>query len=691
MKDLKKKKLSDFPQTAAALKKEDYNDLVRALQYHGNRYYTMDDPEISDADYDALFKLLKQVEEENPDWAGPDSPSLKVGGEVRKNFPSVSHDPPMLSLDNITEEGELGDFHERVLKNLPSAQPVEYHGELKFDGLAVELVYEKGLLVSGSTRGDGETGEDITHNIRTVRNVPLRLLTDAPPEVISIRGECVMTYEAFEKLNQELTKQDKKLFANPRNAAAGSLRQQDSRITASRDLFFFPYALGKITESPASAAWKKCPHRQSEIYSAYFPALGFQVSPEVTSGGIEKIERHFQRIMEIRSQLKYDVDGLVVKVDDLSLWEQLGSTSRFPRYAVAYKFPARSGITQLLDVGFQTGRTGLITPVAILKPVNVGGVIIKRATLHNKKEIERLGVSINDLVEVIRAGDVIPKIEKVIRGGQDRRPVKFPENCPECGQGLAHEDIFVRCINKNCRGRNVSLLKYFVSKSGLDIEGLGSEWVEKLYDLGKIKDFADIFLLKEADLQGIEGMGEILCNNMLSSISQKRAVELDVFIKALGIPNAGSHIAEVLAEKFLTLDQLVQAAEEDLNSIPEIGPVIAASVTGYFKDKENRAIIQKLMDADFSVLAKAPQTKKGGLPFQGEVFVFTGTLQSLKREEAQKLAKSLGAKTTGSVSKSTTCVVYGESAGSKLTKARELGVKTWTEDEFLEEVKKSKP
>jgi len=684
-----KKRRGDFKSKVDLFDRQDYAELVHCLQYHGHRYYTLDDPEISDHEYDQLYLLLTEIEKENPQWIAPDSPSLKVGGEIKKIFESVEHNPAMLSLDNITDEASLFDFHQRILKVLGGNFIPEYHAELKFDGLAVDLIYENGLLVSGSTRGDGNFGEDVTHNIRTIQNVPLKLMMENPPAKISIRGEVVMPYESFEMLNKELEGQQKKLFANPRNAASGSLRQQDSRLTASRDLYFFPYGVGKIQEKNNPETGYLFPQQQSEVYADYFPALGFKVSPDVKKGSIEAMAAHFTYIMQKRSQLKYDIDGIVVKLNDLSKWTLLGMTSKSPRYAIAYKFPARSGITEISGVVFQTGRTGVVTPVANLKPVNVGGVVIKRATLHNIREMERLNIHIGDTVEVIRAGDVIPKVEKVIHSSENSIAIKIPEKCPECSDKLIHEDIYIRCPNKNCRGRKVGLLKYFVSRDGLDIEGLGAEWVEKLFDLKKISDYADIFYLKETDLTEIEGMGEILRGNMLHSIEQRKTVPLDVFIKSLGISNVGPRTAEILAENFYTLQSFFSVSEESLNAIHEIGPVIASCVFEYFQDAENQKTIWKLLKTGFQAL-DAEKKENLDLPLKNETFVFTGTMESMTREESQKLVKKYGAKTAGSVSNLTTVVVFGENAGSKLKKADGLGIKKMSEAEFLQLVEKLK-
>ena len=683
-----KTKLKEYPNETSSFKIKDYNELVEALQFHGTKYYTFDEPLISDGEYDDMTRLLLKVEEENSEWVRDDSPSRKVGGEIIKNFPTAKHEPPMLSLDNCLNQEELLDFETRLKKQLTSMgvessdiETLEYHGELKYDGLAVELVYENGLLVTGSTRGDGETGEDITHNIRTVNNVPLRLMFSEPPSFVSIRGEVVMTIQAFERLNQELEENDKKVFANPRNAAAGSLRQQNSAITAKRDLMFFPYAVGRVEETPASLKANKRPTKQSNTHLEYLTAAGFGISSLNRQGPLNTMVELYEHLYATRAGLEFDIDGLVIKCDRIDWWELAGATAKSPRYAIAWKFPAKAAISELEEVSFQVGRTGVITPVGHLKPVNIGGVMVKRASLHNANEVERLGLQLHDTVEVIRAGDVIPKVEKVISSDPKRaRPIEFPELCPACSQKVVREDVFIRCTNENCKGQLLASLKYFVSKAGLDIDGFGIEWIEKLFDLKIIADMADIFLLNEDNLQDIPGMAEISRKNLLDAVQSRLKVPFDIFLRSLGILNVGTRIAEVLADSFENLDELILADEESLVAIHEIGPSIAHSVISYFK--KNKELLNKLFQSGFTI-EYLPKNKKNKGPVAGKSIVFTGTLVQMTREEAQILAKKHGARATGSVSKSTDFLVAGEKAGSKLEKANKLEVKVLTEDEFL--------
>lgn len=689
----KRYQLKDFKKEAEELSQEDYQELAEALHYHGRLYYTSDEPVISDEEYDAMMRLLIATEELHPEWKLPDTPSGKVGGEIKKEFPEAVHDPPMLSLDNITEVSELEEFEKRILRALGDEAPAGdlfagaseliYHGELKYDGLAVELVYEKGILTVGSTRGNGRVGEEITHNIKTVKNVPLRL-SEGAPEYISIRGEVVMPLAAFESLNEKLRSQEKKEFANPRNAAAGTMRQQDSSIAASRELFFFPYAVGRVVESKTSGEKNRLPEKQSLLVAEYLPSLGFQVSEHRVRGAIGKISELYEEVEKLRSELPFDIDGLVVKLDDMTLWEGLGATSKFPRYATAFKFAGKSGITELLEITYQLGRTGIVTPVAQLAPINVGGVMIRRASLHNIDELQRLDIHIHDKVEVMRAGDVIPKVVGVVEKAPKatRRGPEFPEKCPSCSQKLVAEDVYIRCVNLECPDKQVAALRYFVSRDSLDIEGVGAEWVEKLYRLGIIRDAADLFRLKAEDLNDIEGMGDISRANMLASIDQRRKVEFELFLRALGISNVGGRAAELLAQNFPSIEELKKAEPEAMVQIHEIGPTIAESVTAYFSDPKNLAFLEKLFASGFELIY--PEKISGAGEFTGKSFVFTGTLEKLGRSEAQKLVKKLGAKASSSVSKKTDYLIYGESAGSKLDKAKELGVETLTEKEFFE-------
>ena len=683
-------KIEELPKAPEEYNQQGYQKLISFLQYQNFLYYTLDDPSIDDAEYDQMMQILKRVEEIHPDWLAVDSPSHKVGGTVQKNFPEIKHDPPMMSLDNITSFSELEEFEQRLIKVLREngsvTEPLIYHGELKFDGVAVELVYEKGYFLSGSTRGDGVHGEDVTHNIRTVKNVPLKLVMEYPPDYLSVRGEIVMPTDSFLALNETLALAGKKQFANPRNGAAGSIRQQDSGVTASRNLYFFPYGIGKVVESELSVIKNQMPLKQSEIYEKYFKNAGFHSAAFTITGTIFKIEEFYKEIELKRSELDFDIDGIVLKCDNIELWERAGFTAKSPRYAVAYKFKSKSAVTELLEIRYQVGRTGIITPVAILKPVNIGGVVVQRATLHNIQEIKRLMVAPGDMVEVIRAGDVIPKIERSISKAEHAKQVEFPDVCMECGEPLEQEDIYIRCVNKECPGKNRAYLKFFVSKNGLDIDGFGEEWVDKLYQHKLIRNIDDIFLLNEEKLMQLDGMGKKLAANILGAIEARKSVSFEVFLRSLGILNVGAKVADILAENFHSLEALISAKKEDLVSINEIGPVIADSIVSYFEMSANRKVINHLFESGFSI--DYPEVTGSEKPFEGFTFVFTGTLHNFSREVAMNIVKKLGGKSSSSVSRNTTYLVFGDEPGSKYKKAVELGVGLLTEEQFAGMIKK---
>ncbi|MCS6971925.1 MAG: NAD-dependent DNA ligase LigA [Leptospiraceae bacterium] len=667
-----------FPQ-AGKFTHADYLRLIDTIYYHNRKYYVEDDPEISDADYDDLLRLLRQVEDLHPDWIRPDSPSLKVGGEVREEFPTVRHDPPMMSLDNAMDAGEFRAFHDRLVR-AGIHNPV-YHVEPKFDGLAIELVYENGILAVGSTRGDGETGEDITHNVRTVANVPLRLLLPNPPQFVSVRGEVLIPLADFAALNAELAREGKKQFANPRNTAAGALRQQDSREARNKKLVFFPYSIARLEDSQKRFTEEL--RFQNTIWEIVLPALGFRIAQYHCTANFNEVLSYYEEMLKRRSELEYDLDGLVIKLNDTRQWENLGSTSKAPRWAIAYKFPARSGITRLERVVYQVGRTGLITPVAELAPINLGGVMVSRASLHNADEIARLDLHEHDYVEVVRSGDVIPKVIRALpemRNRQARR-VEFIRNCPECKTPLVHEDVYYRCPNPDCSGIKEAYLQFFVSKNGIDIEALGSEWVGKLYRSGVVQDFADIFALSKKVLLQFEGMGEVLAAKILAAIDQRRQIPFAKLLAALGIPNVGEHIASVLAAHFPDAESLAAASEEQLTAIHEIGPTIARSVRSWFSERKNRERLDKLRKNGVTIIpASAGRVSDA---FSGKTFVFTGTLTRFTREQAEAAVRARGGRAASSVSRKTDFVVVGENPGSKAAKARELGVRILSEEEFV--------
>jgi len=663
---------------AADFTRKDYQALVDELYRHNRKYYRDDAPEISDADYDDLMRLLKEVEELHSDWILPDSPSLKIGGEVREDFAEVKHDPPMMSLDNAMDVAELRAFHDRLVK-AGLKKPI-YHVEPKFDGLAIDLVYEKGVLTVGSTRGDGDFGEDITHNVRTVANVPLRLMIDNPPEYLSIRGEVIIKLKDFEKLNKRQEKAGKKTFANPRNTAAGALRQQDSKEAKDKFLSFFPYTLAKVND--AKKRFDKDMRTQDPIWKKVFPALGFRTSAYHLVTEIEGVEKYYEKMTADRSSVEYDLDGLVIKLNDTTEWENFGATTKAPRWAIALKFPARAGVTKLESVAYQVGRTGVITPVAVLTPINLGGVMVSRASLHNADEIERLDLHEGDMVEVVRSGDVIPKVvgAKPAERKKKAKAIKFITACPSCGKKLIREDVFFRCVNSACPEMNEVFLQFFVSKNGLDIEFLGAEWVAKLFKSKKIKDYADLFALTREDLLEFEGMGDLLANKILKSIDARRKIPFPKLLTAVGIPNVGEHIASVLAEHFDSPEALAAASEKELTAVHEIGPGTAASVAEWFADKVNQQRLKKLQSNNVVIL-KAENVRVSD-DFAGKTFVFTGSLTKFTREGAEAEVKARGGRAASSVSKKTDFVVVGADAGSKAQKAKELGVKILTEAEF---------
>jgi len=660
------------------MKKKEYDALVEELQYHNRKYYLDDAPEISDAEYDVKMRTLQAFEKENPKLLRADSPTLKVGGEVREDFAEVIHDPPMMSLDNAMNLSELREFHDRLVK--AGVKSPEYHVEPKFDGLAVDLVYEKGILSVGSTRGDGEKGEDITHNIRTAANVPLRLTIENPPELISIRGEVIITLADFKKINAEQAKAGKKTFATPRNTAAGALRQQDSAEAKAKRLSFFPYTLGKIIDKKKRFVREM--RTQEQIWRKIFPALGFKTSVYHISTDISGLEKYYTKMTEERSKIEYDLDGLVVKLNNTTEWENFGATTKAPRWAIALKFPAQAAITQLESVIYQVGRTGVITPVALLSPINIGGVMVSRASLHNADEISRLGLCHKDWVNVVRSGDVIPKVAGVVTSKRKKgaKKITFVAKCPSCSEKLIREDVFFRCTNAECPEMNEAYLQFFVSKNGIDIEYLGAEWIAKLYRAKKVTDYADLFSLTIADLLEFEGMGEILATKIIKSIDSRRHLPFAKLLTALGIPNVGEHMAEVLAEHYASPKDLESAAVKELTAIHEIGPGTAQSITDWFADTVNKTRLAKLVA--HGVTIEKTSRERVSDDFAGKTFVFTGTLTQLSRDKAEASVKARGGRAASSVSKKTDFVVVGKDAGSKAAKAKELGVKIISEKEF---------
>jgi DNA ligase (NAD+) len=654
--------------------------LRNALHRHNYRYYVLDDPEISDAEYDRLMQALKRLEEDHPGLAKPDSPTARVGAPPLEKFESVAHTIPMLSLDNGFNDQDILEFDKRVRRNLDARDEIIYTAEPKMDGVAVELIYENGMLASASTRGDGMTGEGVTNNVKTIKSVPLVMQAGGAgsmPPRLEVRGEVFIGLEAFKQFNQERIDQELPPFANPRNAAAGSLRQLDSKITAARPLEIFFYGVGLIEGI------------EFESHSELLKALtrwGFRVNPLIRCGiTIGSVLDYYRELGENRHQLAYDIDGVVVKVDRIALQRRLGATSRNPRWAIAYKFKAIQETTTVEAIEVQVGRTGTLTPVAHLKPVNVGGVTVSRATLHNEDEIQKKDVRIGDQVLVQRAGDVIPEIVKVIASRRDGSETQFemPTQCPVCESVVVRMagEAATRCINSSCSAQVKERIKHFASKAAFDIDGFGSKLVDQLVDKNLLSSFADIFRLDRETLSELERMGAKSAANLVNAIEQSKSITFARFLFALGIRHVGEHVAALLAGHFDDFDGLVKCSREELEAIDGIGPVVAESVANYFKQKRNRQVIDELFDSGITLEITAPTTTR---ELKDQVFVLTGSLQNYTRSQAKALIESAGGRVSGSVSGKTDYVVAGESPGSKLERAKNLGLKIIDESTLKE-------
>jgi DNA ligase (NAD+) len=653
--------------------------LRERIRFHAHRYYVLDDPLIADGEYDALFRQLLELEAAHPESLTPDSPSHRVGGPPLETFASVEHASPMLSLDNIFAAGEFAAFEDKVRRYLKTDEPLRYVTEPKLDGLAVELVYRQGVLTVGATRGDGLAGENITAQLRTVASIPLRLFagngSPAVPEELAVRGEVFLPKRAFAQLNRQREQEGEAPFANPRNAAAGSLRQLDPKITARRPLAFFVYGVGNPEVLTVSS---------QKAVLAMLAGLGFPVNNLVTlCSDRQEVEARYRHFVAIRHELDYEIDGMVVKVDDMDLQQRLGATARAPRWAVAWKFPAAQATTVVEAVEFQVGRTGAVTPVAHLHPVEVNGVMVRRATLHNRDEIERKDLRVHDTVLVQRAGDVVPEIVKVITGQRSGReqPVVFPDECPECGTPLLTPpgEAVVRCGNRYCPAQNLQKLIHFAGKSGLDIEGLGKKNIEQLAGEGLIRTIPDFFRLDPGRLAGLDGWGEKSAHNVLQAIADKKNLGLARLIGALGIRHVGEVTACLLARRFADLSQLMAADKEQLLQVDGIGEQTADSLAAYFQDQGNREMIGQL--AGLGVVVRAESSDQTFL--DGRVFLFTGTLQALSREEAKQLVKAHGGQVATSIGQRVTDVVVGDKAGSKKRKAEEMRLAILSEAEFI--------
>jgi DNA ligase (NAD+) len=641
------------------------NALREKLRHHEHLYHVLDSPEITDAEFDAMMRELKALETAHPELIAPDSPTQRVGGKPREGFIKVPHSSPMLSLDNALGEEELRAFDQRVRGLLKPDEKYAYVAELKMDGVSMAVHYRDGKLAQALTRGDGTIGEDVTENARTIRAIPLQLRGRA--ENREARGEVVLNRKAFEKLNAEQEAHDARLFANPRNAAAGSLRVLDPGITASRQLDYFTYFLFEDGK-PACAT-------QSEALEE-LKKLGFKVNPR--SGHFKDIENlvaFCKEWEEKRDTLPFEIDGVVVKVDSVEQQNRLGWTAKAPRWAIAYKFPARQEETLLESIEVNVGRTGAVTPWARLKPVNIGGVTVSKATLHNEDEIERLGVQGGDRVLVERAGDVIPKVVRVVKNGEHRMPFRMPKHCPVCGGEIvrAEGEAVSRCINTNCPARLKESVLHFAARGVMDIDGMGESLVSQLVDSGLVKNVADLYRLSLDDLVALERMGKKSAEKLLKNIESSRQQPLPRILNGLGIPFVGERTAQFLADAFGDMDKIAEADEEELQRAEEVGPKVSQSIRRFFHEKHNRALIDRLREEGLPFKYQAK--RKAGGPLAGMTFVLTGTLPHLSRDEAAGLIESAGGKVAGSVSKKTSYVVAGADPGSKLDKANTLGVK----------------
>ena len=652
--------------------------LRRAVERHNRLYYNEAAPEISDAEYDRLFQELAKLEAEHPELRAPDSPTQRVGSAPSEGFAPVVHGVPMLSLANAFDEEDVAAFDRRCREGL-EVDEVEYSAELKFDGLAVSLVYEGGLFVQGATRGDGTTGEDVTANLRTVRSIPLRLASRKPPKRLEVRGEVLMMRKDFEAINKRALEAGEKTFVNPRNSAAGALRQLDPRLTARRRLSFFAYGLGEHEGFMVPATHAK-------LLEA-FDAMGFPVAKDRrTVKGVAGLLGFYAAIGEKRPKLPYDIDGVVYKVNRVADQQKLGFVSRAPRWAIAHKFPAEEATTELVGIDIQVGRTGALTPVARLAPVFVGGTTIVNATLHNEDEIRRKDVWKGDIVVVRRAGDVIPEVARVEKKGPRKEPFRMPSKCPVCGSAVtkSEDEAVARCTGGLfCPAQRKQALLHFASRRAMDIEGLGDKLVDQIVDAGLVRTPADVYRLGIAKLAELERMAEKSAANVIAAIDRSKDTTLARFIHGLGIRNVGEVTGKDLARHFGTLDALMDASLEQLQEAPDVGPIVAQSIESFFREAHNREVIEQLRAAGVRWKEGAPPKKASAGPFTGKIVVLTGTLAAMSRDEAKDRIESLGGKVTGSVSKKTDYVVAGDEAGSKLDRARELGVAVLDEDEFL--------
>jgi len=649
--------------------------LRKQIRYHNRKYYVESAPEISDHEYDMLMKELERLEAEYPQLVTPDSPTRRVGAEPLKEFVTVIHAAPMMSISNTYSPQELRDFDTRVKKLLPD-ESVEYMVEPKIDGVAISLRYEEGMLVQGATRGDGRRGEDVTANARTIRAIPLRLDAQPPPAVLEVRGEAYMSFDAFRRCNRDREESGESQFANPRNATAGSLKLLDARITAKRNLLFFAYALGAVEGIEFKT--------QQEVLNK-FAAFGLPVNPHrELCDSIDKVIHLTEEWNDLRGTMPYQWDGMVVKVNSLDQQRRLGATSKSPRGLVAYKFPPEEAVTRLLTVDWQVGKTGVLTPVARLEPVQLAGTTVQNATLHNFDEITRKDVRVGDEVLIEKAGDIIPQVISV-KQRRGKAPIQAPAVCPACKNPVERDSdgVYLRCTYSLCSAQVIQRLIYFASRGAMDIEGLGPALLEQLVARGLVKDVADLYALPDraAEVAALERMGEKSAQNLCRAIAESRSRDLSRLITGLGIRHVGARAAEILAHQLRTMENLMQTGVDELAAIPEIGEITAKSIVEFFARAETRQVIVKLKRAGVNMKSLSAPPSTGG-PFQGKTLVVTGTLKRYSRQQIQEKIKSLGGRAASSVSKKTDYLIAGEAAGSKLDKARKLGVPVLTEEEF---------
>lgn len=666
--------------------KKHLETLRQQINEHNYRYYILDAPIISDAEYDRLFLELQELENTHPELITPNSPTQRIGAAPLKQFAEVKHEVPMLSLENAFDDEDVLAFEKRIKQRLDTEAEIEFVAEPKLDGTAVSIAYKNGELVSAATRGDGFTGEDVTHNIRTILSIPLHLQGKNFPATLEVRGEVFIPLAGFKKLNQDALKNNERVFANPRNAAAGSLRQLDPKLTAKRPLDFYSYGIGKSSEKFAETQWGILKRLRE---------LGLKVNPETALvKNAKEALKYYQKMSKKRPKLAYEIDGVVYKVNNLKLQEELGYVSRAPRWALAHKFPAQEETTQVLDIEFTVGRTGVLTPLARLKPVFVGGATVSNVTLHNLDEAWRKDVRVGDTVVIRRAGDVIPELVMVIK---DKRPknaksLKLPKHCPVCGSEVikTEEDVSPYCTGGlYCHAQVQGSILHFASRRAMNIDGLGDQLVNLFLQKKLIRDVSDLYRLTKEEIAAQERLGQKSAENLVSAIEKSKSTTLSRFIYALGIPHVGESTAMALANHFGELEKLITATEEELQQVSDIGPVVASQIAAFFRQKHNRELVQKLQELGvhwptISIKKRADQ------PLLGKTFVLTGSLRAMTRDEAKNTLQMLGAKVSGSVSNKTSYVVVGDEPGSKLTKAQELGVEILDEKQFLKFLEKYK-